>query len=486
MKTNLLKSLLLLAGAASVTVASAGEAREIPRILTEGKSWIIADVEREMSGVTMGITALSRIAVERDSIIDGKVYKVMSKCPVDAEDMKTWTLAYEENGVLYSGFFYSDLESGGIGMYKMLDMSLDEGGSANVLYSSAGSEDGKVVGSLEVTKVKTITVNGKEVRELITKYDTGIPCTNSYVEGVGAAREEWLTAFPEPITLTGKVYSYMIACYQGDECIFTADDFTIPGKTAQQTAPLLTEGKSWLFDRMYYNSADGSGVRKVFEVKVCGDTLVGPFLCKKLSTVQVDPETFEPAGDPGVITAYDYGSRVYELSGYNKDEQKLSVSPLMDFALIEGNVQERCPAGHYNEVLGKEHNLSVKEINTLTVNGVERKEIVLTSNAGPDGTPVCWVEGIGSSADVWISLQPDADGQEYPAGNARMIECRQDGEVIFTADDFTYKYEHASIRELTAGSAPADGALYDLLGRRILRPAKGQIYLQSGRKHLAR
>ncbi|MBD5327130.1 MAG: hypothetical protein HDR99_01465, partial [Bacteroides sp.] len=73
----------------------------------------------------------------------------------------------------------------------------------------------------------------------------------------------------------------------------------------------------------------------------------------------------------------------------------------------------------------------------------------------------------------WLEMEMPAD---Y---DLRMIDCRQDGEVIFTAEDFTHQ---SGIREVSADGAKRAGA-YDLQGRQIDHPTRG-LYIINGKKTL--
>ena len=69
---------------------------------------------------------------------------------------------------------------------------------------------------------------------------------------------------------------------------------------------------------------------------------------------------------------------------------------------------------------------------------------------------------------------------EMPADyDLRMIDCRQDGEVIFSAADFTHQ---SGIREVSADAPRRTGA-YDLQGRQVDHPTRG-LYIINGKKTL--
>lgn len=59
----------------------------------------------------------------------------------------------------------------------------------------------------------------------------------------------------------------------------------------------------------------------------------------------------------------------------------------------------------------------------------------------------------------------------------RMKECGQGSELLFTSRDFVYT--PSSLNEVEAPTR-CEG-YYDLQGRRINRPARGQFYISNGR-----
>ncbi|MBD5263483.1 MAG: hypothetical protein HDS39_05360 [Bacteroides sp.] len=64
-----------------------------------------------------------------------------------------------------------------------------------------------------------------------------------------------------------------------------------------------------------------------------------------------------------------------------------------------------------------------------------------------------------------------------------------DGNVIYPTDPEYLGYDYgsfASVKDMTDDTVEITAPLYDILGRRIANPAPGQLYIQGGKKHIAR
>lgn len=128
----------------------------------------------------------------------------------------------------------------------------------------------------------------------------------------------------------------------------------------------------------------------------------------------------------------------------------------------------------------------VKEVDSIEVNGIKRRRVrfedVYAYNIVDEPTECIWVEGIGSNAPdmlVFWSEIPISWTYRY-SGDQIFTECYKDGKCIFTEADF-HAPALTELREIEADKA-AEGTLYDLSGRRVDHPRRGQIYVSNGRK----
>lgn len=217
---------------------------------------------------------------------------------------------------------------------------------------------------------------------------------------------------------------------------------------------LFDSGKSWTM-------AESDGV---FTVEVVGDSLI--------------------YGMPAIILADSRGMRhiTMESGGIvyvylDEEIQPLyNAVPLLRFDVEEGQklyVYDYGQPGEWDdekEDLANRTPTFVKSVTSKTVNGTERREWAIVDEA--DRVVGAWVEGVGApNAKSWATNMPSAF-------DLRMIDCRQEGEVIFAASDFSCS---AGIRSIEA--ICVDEEFFDLQGRRLKNAPRG-IYIRIGEKVL--
>lgn len=69
-----------------------------------------------------------------------------------------------------------------------------------------------------------------------------------------------------------------------------------------------------------------------------------------------------------------------------------------------------------------------------------------------------------------------------------MLACYENGKLLFSKDDFdkeAYKRVENGVNSITVQKGE-ESATYDMGGRRINAPRKGDIYIQDGMKRMAR
>ena len=111
----------------------------------------------------------------------------------------------------------------------------------------------------------------------------------------------------------------------------------------------------------------------------------------------------------------------------------------------------------------------------VMIEGVERLVIALRSRGS--GDYYYWCEGIGAIDDVYLSPVVMHIGER-----TRMTECRMGDTCLFDGSRMeTYMSE---VKQLV--SEQTDDATYDILGRRIIKPAPGQLYIRNGKKYIAK
>lgn len=224
--------------------------------------------------------------------------------------------------------------------------------------------------------------------------------------------------------------------------------------------PILTECRSWLVVTSshasdFFNFESYETVKTVF-----GDTVIDGHSCKIIDNVRKDTgEKFKEIllEEDRTIYWYDEDSNVFV--------------PWMDFNLHTGDdIHEGW--GEFYEG----HSYVVSE-DIVDVNGVVYRRLG-TGSLG-DEPHIYWVEGIGASE--WGLV-------DYPFASTMgiytyMKECCENGECIFTKDDF-YK-EAAGGVSIPSDTGVDDDTIYDLQGRRLQHTVPG-INIVNGKKILTR
>ena len=182
---------------------------------------------------------------------------------------------------------------------------------------------------------------------------------------------------------------------------------------------------------------------------------------------QVFTLLYEDTESDDSSTGYEFTKNEYEADGvlWYLSEEYGGYVPMIDFNMEVGDTIDG-----YEEVIWK---------GPVVIEGVERCVIVLQIPGRED--VYYWIEGIGSVDDVSITPMPMVTGER-----TRMTECWMGGTCLFDInrmDEYMDPYV-SEIRQMV-GTAE-DAPLYDILGRRITIPAPGQLYIQGGKKHIAK
>ena len=223
--------------------------------------------------------------------------------------------------------------------------------------------------------------------------------------------------------------------------------------TAGSYKPMLTDGKEWKCRDV--NAMTGN---RDFTITVCGDSIVDGLTCKKLLY------KYDEAGGPAdrYKAAYEEDGKVYLCDETGKREKFML---LMDFNLGKG---DKVASG-----------MEVTDEDAATVDGQQVRRLKFDRSAA-DGITAIWVEGIGASVNMFCTVQ------EWPTNGylgSCMLECHDNGRVIYTADDFQKGWLANGLTMPETGRS-SDSAVWDLSGRRIKTPDKKEVYIKGGKKML--
>ncbi len=435
----------LLCFAVMATTVTA-QAADYKPLLEEGKSWIMGYVHTAGNGLP-DCPSMMRYYHLREYKIDG--VKV-----IDDVEYKCLTVNNYPGGSRISGTYYLHEEDGVISMYDVhktddhiqpvMRFDVVEGDSI-FRYTTVEPINGENVSKdvyYHPSEIKTIvSADGVERREIVLG-------NSSWVEGIGASN-----CYSLLCPMIGNAWSggyYFIECRKDGKTIFTNKDFANPILYGLQTARTITPGKSWTMAR-------GT---EVFTVTVDHDTIIGnmEFMALKSS----EGKEYIVAEENGRVYAFldQYGE-------VNPGENAFMITNTHDSYIIR---QDAATA----TVLNDERWNRQQSANQLSVGERTFNEYLFENASGE--VVGSWVDGVGApDSRSWAVVMPE-DFQTL-----RMIDCRQDGEVIFSAEDFTYQ---SGIREVNADAARSSAA-YDLQGRRVANPTRG-LYILNGKKQLIR
>lgn len=217
--------------------------------------------------------------------------------------------------------------------------------------------------------------------------------------------------------------------------------------------PLLEDGKEWHYTYYYRWDMDAMETRFVCE-HIDGDTIVGGVRYFKLYRHYEDDGAGSFGEKPELWREENY--KVYTVRP-NTGEEEL----MYDFDVSAG---ANTPFNY------------VCSIDTIYTHDAYYRRFRLDRN-------LMWVEGVGSN---WTL--------SYPYGvltttdfHATLLECRKNGEVIFTLDDFSLPANTAAGTHFPENHKTlTDCRLFDLQGHRLKSPTRPGLYIRDGRKVVVR
>lgn len=232
-------------------------------------------------------------------------------------------------------------------------------------------------------------------------------------------------------------------------CLITLSTF------AQEYRPMLTDGKEWhCFRRVALSDVDWEPNGEwTYTIKVVGDSLINGVAYKKMCKEYTQDV---PSGESRCtyFAAIEKDRKVYS---YSEDGDVL----YFDFSLHEGD----CVSSYPEYVVTNEETFEAKNR--------KYRRLVLSG--------FVWVEGIGSRnafeiiPEMGSELAPPYILEDY------MVECYDNGELIFTKDDF---YNTTTGIENVTAEDQKNADVYSISGVKIAKPEKG-IYIQNKRKYIA-
>jgi hypothetical protein len=260
---------------------------------------------------------------------------------------------------------------------------------------------------------------------------------------------------------------HFLRCEKNGQEIFNVADFDI--RIQEPGRQMLSEGKSWLYDYVHYESDDetGSGggyTRTVYPVSftIKGDTVIASQHYSKLYRQIRD----------GVLT-YDSAVREEGQSVYRVPNEQTAEELLLSFDpdIINKNMTD------YDKIT------TVKS-DSIIVNGRRFCRHRYGTEEWFEKSEIIGVEGIGFYRNGLV-LGMNFERPTCICDYMEFKACNVNGECIFTANDFNVGPITNGITTIQT-SPRTVSPLYDLQGRRQdTAPRKG-IYIRGGKKRVAR
>ena len=229
---------------------------------------------------------------------------------------------------------------------------------------------------------------------------------------------------------------------------------------------MLVEGRSWLFRDNFCDAYGNWDAYQDYTLTVCGDTVYSGIKCKKLC--------LEYVGERYPLILYDDTRAYFEkdgcLYGFYGCDPHNNVAVLLNFNVKVGDLS--IDAGY------------VTKIDTILVKGRKYKRITFDNcfKFIEAPVPIVWVEGIGYNFESYMecTIRPGTKMR------TRIMACYENGECIFEWDDFFAESISVGISNTETDGKQPQQKMYDLTGKTLKTPRKGEVYIKDGKKYVGR
>ena len=381
-------------------------------MLVEGRVWKMMDCELSGWGNTIDTIYYSILIREKTVFAGKQCYKAF--VIKDGQEERLASYLCEEDSVIYR---YSEQVEGWI---KVFDFTLK-------------------VGEHNIATIDTICVSGRFYRRAYYP-DSFSDWGGEYVvEGIGSS-------FFGPNAVNdlsdSTCGSYVLSVYDGDECVFTKDDFikeAYHSENVESPKPIynsfLTEGKVWT---MVYKGviAPWYGDKYAFkEMKLMGDTVINEIHFKEIfARIYSYGEPIPEKWTSEDMFLGEEGGKVY-VRWKDSDRQ----GQAMDFSMQEGETQD-----FYTGIDSRIVPIHVQAIKDSVMNNTVRKCFYVGVPGEPFADDV-WIEGIGSLR--WGILGVVLEFSGLSGAEPQLYECRQGNEVLYQNVDMRKPVYHTFVVE---------------------------------------
>ena len=253
-------------------------------------------------------------------------------------------------------------------------------------------------------------------------------------------------------------------------------------------SPLLTEGKVWIFEQLIRypdrNSVEGdSEITVTFSASVREDVELNGEKGKNVIVHYITSDIPEiiPIHHDLEYDLFEIDNIVYWRHWYTN-----SMLQLIPFNLLKGD--RVVISDEYGPIDWIDYPY-VESKDSFSLNGHTYSRWIIQDSMNfmkNNQIDDIIVESIGSVHGAWkyIHLPLADDGITY--FTPKLLEVYDNGELIFTYEDFFTGLEGASVNAVQNEREWRDNSIYDLYGNKVINPQPGSVYIRSGKKYIAR
>lgn len=244
---------------------------------------------------------------------------------------------------------------------------------------------------------------------------------------------------------------------------------------AQEYKPLLVEGRTWEVDHREYVGYDEDTDELIYSTcrefyTVNGDTVVAGKTYKKI-------DVWSQHHLPGaIILAREEDKRVYEYRQHvieSNPNGEFSMRNDVEIVILDFNLTD----GEYSEV--GDISIMAKTSVVDLYDGAHKSFSFYNGN-------VVWIEGVGMSSDGVHTNKNQAYSTNYLGRFFKSCYDKEPGEIT---DDY---YSSRDFDKVALGVtdivkvAKNCKKIYSLSGQQVVSPRKGDVYIQNGKKFIAK
>ena len=245
---------------------------------------------------------------------------------------------------------------------------------------------------------------------------------------------------------------------------------------------LLTDGKEWKCMQVWRKIGEDGFLTKAY--KGFNETVIGDTVTENGRTWKKLCRVYDDKPDEKIYhLLYEEGTIIYdEKDHWNDEEQKLEyrLRPILDFGM---DIGDRAWAFHSDDLepVDEQYGIPVIKVDTISVKGNKYRRLTFEGYGEEGCDNVFWVEGIGASQNIYLLLFPVPTCTECVLYEY-VVSVYDNEKCIFERNDFFGP--SAGLNSVTNDTLEKSERLYDITGKQISSPRKGEVYIKNGKKIL--